>query len=113
MNRESSIRKLEKRIGQIKSEITAFDELRPGSIGEQYNVCGSPNCRCKDRKNPQKHGPYYQLSYTWEGKSRTEFVRKQDIELTRAFVDNYKCFMALRDEWINCSIQLSKLRKQK
>ena len=47
--------------------------MHPGSLREQYNVCGKAGCRCKDPKKPQKHGPYYQLSYTWRGKSSTPF----------------------------------------
>ena len=39
----------------------------PGSISEQWNVCGTPRCKCKDPKRPQKHGPYYQLSFSVGG----------------------------------------------
>ncbi len=113
MCKKEKIKKLKKRIEEIKSAIMQLEELRPGSLGEQYNVCGNPKCRCKDRKNPRKHGPYYQLSYTWRGKSTSEFIRKQDVETTRSYMANYKNFMELKDEWIECSIQLSKLRKQK
>jgi len=47
---------------QIKAELAALGEMRPGSLSRQYNVCGKPNCRCKDPQNPQRHGPCYQLS---------------------------------------------------
>jgi hypothetical protein len=113
MSKKPEIKKLEKKIADIKSAILNLDELRPGSLGEQYNVCGNPNCRCKDKKNPQKHGPYYQLSYSWQKKSTSEFIRKEDVEATKKFMNNYKIFMELKDDWIGCSIQLSKLRKQK
>ena len=113
MCKKEEVTKLGKRIEEIKSAIMQLDELRPGSLGKQYNVCGNPKCRCKDKKNPRKHGPYYQLSYTWRGKSTSEFIRKQDVETTRSYMADYKNFMELKDEWIECSIQLSKLRKQK
>ena len=46
-----------------------------GSLSRQYNVCSSPGCRCK-ASPPRKHGPYYQLSYTRNGKSTTEPSRE-------------------------------------
>lgn len=113
MCKASKIEALKNRISEIKEELLNLNELRPGSLGEQYNVCGSPGCRCKDKKNPQKHGPYYQLSYTWNGKSTSEFIRKNDVEATRGYMGDYQKFMTLKDAWIECSIHLAKLRKQK
>ena len=55
----------------------------PGSISEQWNICGTQGCKCKDPNHPVKHGPYYQLSYTYRGKSRTEFVRKEFLAQVR------------------------------
>ena len=104
--------KLLNRIEKIKTEIAQIGEMRPGSLSEQYNVCGNPTCRCKDKKNPQKHGPYHQLSYTWKRKSTSEFVREQDVPVVKEQLANYRHFMELRDEWIDCCIQLAKLRKK-
>ena len=48
---------LETKIGKIKEEIMALGlELQPGVLTQQYNVCGSPGCRCK-ADPPHKHGP--------------------------------------------------------
>lgn len=71
------IQSLERQIEKIKRELAQLGDLRPGSLSKQYNVCGNPNCKCKATP-PKKHGPYYQLSSTRKGKSRTKFVRKED-----------------------------------
>lgn len=113
MDKASKIEELQNRIKEIKEEFLTLDELRPGSLGKQFNVCGNPRCRCKDKENPQKHGPYYQLSYTWNGRSTSEFIREIDVEATENHMANYQKFMSLRHEWIECSIQLAKIRKQK
>lgn len=63
MDLDKEIGTLERRILEIKNEIMGLGEIRNGSVSEQYNVCGNPTCGCKDKDNPQKHGPYYQLSY--------------------------------------------------
>ena len=58
-----------KRIVQIKEKLFNLGPVLPGSLSQQWNVCGSAGCQCKDPKHPIKHGPYYQLSYTLKGKS--------------------------------------------
>ncbi|WDE99308.1 hypothetical protein PQO03_15840 [Lentisphaera profundi] len=111
LTESSSIKDVEQRIVGIKNEIASLGEMRTGSLTEQYNVCGNANCKCKDPEKPQKHGPYYQLSYTRYRKSTSQFVRSEDVEVVRQQLADYKIFMQLKDEWIDCSIQLSKLRK--
>ena len=69
----------QRRIREIKRELAKLPAMRPGTLSEQYNTCGQPNCKCKDKTEPAKHGPYLQLSYTFKGRSHTEFVRKDQI----------------------------------
>ena len=90
----------------------AMGEMRPGSLSKQYNVCGNPTCRCKDPKNPRKHGPYYQLSYTHKGKSTTEFVKKDMISEVRQQIRNFREFKKLIEEWVDLSVKIAKLRKK-
>ena len=87
-----------KRISEIKKEILDIGEMRTGSLSQQWNICGNPNCRCKDSKNPKKHGPYYQLSYMRYKKSKAEFVSKENVESVKRHIANYKKFMELKDE---------------
>jgi hypothetical protein len=67
-------------------------------------VCGTPGCRCKDPKHPQKHGPYYQLSYTWRGKSTTRFIRPERLAEMRQKVETYKRLRELMKEWVDLSV---------
>lgn len=106
----TSQRSLEQRISRIKAELQALGDLRPGSISEQYNVCGTPGCRCK-ADPPQKHGPYYQISYTRKGKSKSEFVRAEHLASVQLQLKNYEKMRALVDEWIDASIELDRLRR--
>ncbi len=100
------------RIREIKKGLLALGEMRPGSLSEQFNVCGNPNCRCKDPKKPKKHGPYYQLSYSHKGKSTTEFVKKDGIAEMRRQIRNYRAFKKLTEEWVDLSVNIGKLRKK-
>lgn len=89
---------IRKRIDRIKAELAAIDDMRPGSLTRQY----------KDPKH--QSGAYYQLSYTREMKSRTEYVARDCLHEVRRQIANYKRFKALSTEWIALSIEYSRLR---
>ncbi len=101
-------RDLLRRIQKIKKDLVALGDLRPGSLSEQYNVCGKPGCRCK-ADPPQKHGPYFQLGWTRKRKSTTRFVRRPNLLAVRTQLKNYQQLQALVDQWIDLSIQLCEL----
>ena len=103
------IRVLEAQIKTIKRELAALGELRPGSLSQQYNVCGSLGCRCKTSA-PQKHGPYYQLSYTRKGKDGTRFVKQADVPAIQKAMANYTRLRGLIDRWIDLSTEVSDLK---
>jgi hypothetical protein len=106
----SSPQSLQARIAKIKQEILALGmELQPGLLSQQYNVCGKAGCRCK-ADPPQRHGPYYQLSFTRKGKSRTQFVRREDLPLLQEQVRNYQQLKKLMDRWVALGMALSRLR---
>ena len=106
---KAEVRALERRIERVKQELAALGDLRPGSLSEQYNVCGNPTCRCK-ADPPQKHGPYYQLSWTRKRRSRTRFVGRSELASVRAQMKNYQRLQSLVDQWIELAIELSDLK---
>jgi hypothetical protein len=103
------IQVLEKRIERIKREIAALGDLRPGSLSQQYNVCGVAGCRCK-ASPPQKHGPYYQLSISRKGKDTSRFVRRDEVALVKCQLRNFARLRELVDEWIDLGAELCALR---
>jgi hypothetical protein len=96
---------IERRLEAIRHRLTQLGPMHPGSLSEQYNVCGKVGCRCKDPKKPRKHGPYYQLSYTWRAKSTTCFVRAEHVASIQRKVANYKRFRELVNEWVDLEIE--------
>ena len=89
---------IRKRINRIKAELAAIDEMRPGSLTRQY-------------KDPQNQsGAYYQLSYTRDMKSRTEYIARECLRDVRRQISNYQRFKALTKEWIALSIEHSRLK---
>ena len=100
-----------RQIEELKKRLAELGPMHPGSLGEQYNVCGTPGCQCKDSKKPRKHGPYYQLSYTWRGQSSTRFVRPERLAEMRRKVENYKRFRELVNEWVDLAVELEKAER--
>jgi hypothetical protein len=98
-----------RQIEKVKEQLAALGDLRPGSLSTQYNVCGTPGCRCKATP-PEKHGPYYQVSFTRKGKSSSKFVRKDDVAAVRRELKNYEVMKTLVERWIDLATELSNLR---
>jgi hypothetical protein len=109
MKREIRLKRIEAKIERIKAALSEVGEMRPGSISKQYNVCGNPNCRCKDKRKPKKHGPYYQLSYVHQGRNSSQFIRKEFLSRIRQQVRSYRKFRKLTDEWVSLALEHAKL----
>ena len=91
------LKQIEKRIDRIQSELIKIDAMRPGSLTRQY-------------KDPKKQtGAYYQLSYTLDMRSRTEYIRKEWVREIRRQIKQYKRYKQLNAEWVSLSIEHSKL----
>jgi hypothetical protein len=99
---------LEQRIALIKRRIAELRPFLPGSISEQYNVCGKAGCACKDPRKPRKHGPYYQLSFSVRGKSSSMFLRKADVPEARRRIARYQQFKALSFELVDAYVALAR-----
>ena len=110
MNHEERIQSLENKMQEIKTQLMALGEMRPGSLSRQYNVCGKPGCRCKDPDHPKRHGPYYQLSYVHRGKSSSQFIRPELRATVRAQTATFKKFRKLIDQWVDLTLTVAKLK---
>lgn len=77
---------MEERLKLIK----ALKPMLPGTLEAHYNICGKAVCRCKDKINPRKHGPYYRLSYNLMGENSSVFVKAEDAEAVKEMAKNYK-----------------------
>jgi hypothetical protein len=97
---QKRIRQIEQRIDRIKRALQEIGPMRPGSLTRQY-------------KDPQHHtGAYWQISYTRQMKSRTEYVRPEWVKDIRRQTGTHKRFKRLVDQWIDLSIEHSRLTMQ-
>jgi hypothetical protein len=94
---EKRLAQIAKRIDRIKEELQALGPMRPGSLTRQY-------------KDPHsRSGPYHQLSYTRDMKSRTDYIARDNVPEVRRLIGNYKRFKALTTQWVDLSIEHSQL----
>ena len=97
---QKRIQQIEQRIDRIKKALLEIGPMRPGSLSRQY-------------KDPQHQaGAYWQISYTRRMKSRTEYVRREWVKEIRRQTATHKRFKRLVDQWIDLSIEHSRLTMQ-
>lgn len=91
-------RRLEKQIHAIQAQLAKLGPMRPGCLSLQY------------RNRKEKTGANYQLSYTYQMKSKTEYIPAALVLQIQQEVAEYKRFRELTAEWIALSIQWSQLK---
>ena len=97
---QKRIQQIEQKIDRIKRALLQLGPMRPGSLTRQY-------------KDAQHHtGAYWQISYTRQMKSRTEYVRKEYVKEVRSQTVAHKRFKRLVDQWVDLSIEHSRLTMQ-
>jgi hypothetical protein len=97
---QKRMQQIEQRIDRIKKALLEIGPMRPGSLTRQY-------------KDPQHQtGAYWQISYTRRMKSRTEYVRSEWVKQIRRQTVIHKRFKRLVDQWIDLSIEHSRLTMQ-
>ena len=97
---QKRIQQIEQRIDRIKRTLLEIGPMRPGWLTRQY-------------KDPQhRTGPYWQISYTRRMKSRTEYVRRKWVKDLRRQIATHKRFKSLVEQWIDLSIEHSRLTMQ-
>ena len=89
---------LDAQIRQTQQALAALGPMRPGTLSRQY------------RRPQQRHGAYYQLSYTFQMRSRTEYVRAEELAQVRREVAQYRRYKRLNAQWVALALQRAQLR---
>lgn len=93
-----TLKNSEKRIGELRLQLVELGDMRPGTLSIQY------------RKPEEKKNPFYQLSYTHKGRSRSEYVRVENLPAIRREIKEYKKFKSLTEKLVELSIEASRIR---
>lgn len=80
---------LSERILKARLVLANPGPMLPGSISEQYTVCGNSTCQCAAPQH-KRHGPYPKLSFSLGGRKSTVFIHAVDAGAAQAMTENYK-----------------------
>ena len=95
---------------QLKAELAAVGDMRPGSLVPRFRKCGKPSCHCA-KKGAQGHGPSYSLTHAVSGKTLTHVIPTGPaVERTRAQLNEYHRFRNLVQQLIAISEQICDLQ---
>lgn len=86
------------KIEAVKKDLNCIGDMRPGSVTKQFH------------KRGDKKWPYWQISYTQNKKSRTEYLRNEFVEQIKKEVDSYNKFKELVEKLVELNVELSKER---
>jgi len=101
---------LETKIGKIKEEIMALGLEHAARCAHAAIQCLRISRLSLQGGSSPQAWPYYQLSFTRKGKSRTQFVRRHELNLVQEQVRNYQRLKKLTDRWVALGMALSRLR---
>ena len=89
---------IKKYIAGVKKELMSIGEMRPGSLTYQY------------QRPKEKKGGFYQISYTYRMKSKTEYVKAEFVQDLKGQIATFKRFKTLIQQWIDLSIRHSQMK---
>ena len=92
---------LEAKIRARLAGMANLGAMRPGTLTVQY-------------RNPtEMKTPFHQLSFTHKGRSRSEYVRPENLSAVRREVATYKKFRSLVMQVTKLSLDASRLRHKR
>lgn len=94
--------RLEQRRDEIRAELSAIGDLRPGSLVGRYRKCGKPNCHCA-REDGGGHGPSWSLTRHLGGKTVTRIIPPSAVEQTQEQIAEYRRLRRLTQELVEVS----------
>jgi hypothetical protein len=95
-----SLQIFDRQIQRIQTQLAELGPMRPGTLTRQY------------RKPELQQGAYYQLSYTYQMRSHTEYVPKLEVAMVRKEIAVYQRYKKLTAQWIDLALRRSRLRMQ-
>jgi hypothetical protein len=100
MNLQQQSQRLQKRIQSVQRQLAQLGPLRPGCLSLQY------------RKPKEKLGAFHQLSYTYQMKSKSEYIPSELVPQIQKELAEYKRYRKLTQQWMDLSIEWSRLKIQ-
>lgn len=101
---------LVERARELAAQIGRARPMRRGSLGERYVKCSKPGCPCGEEPTA-RHGPYFSLTRTVDGATRSRLLSARQAELAgrqlqagRAFRRALDALWELCEQWADAQL---------
>jgi hypothetical protein len=95
-----TLKKFDDQIQRVKERLAALGPMRPGTLTRQY------------RKPQDRQGAFWQISYTHQMKSRSEYVRPNEVAVVRREIATFRRYKQLTAQWVELALRRSQTRLQ-
>ena len=93
---------------ELRDELGAIGDFRPGTLVEFARKCGKPTCHCARRGDPGHRG--WALSRSVDGKRVNRGIPEDGIDQARAQIAEHKRFKELSRRLVEASEELCRAR---
>ena len=99
MNKRTAARleSYEHRYRDLAAQVASVGYIASGSLAPRLTRCGRTNCSCASDPK-RRHGPYWHLTATVEGKTVNRRLSANEAELYEGWIANNRKVQALLDE---------------
>lgn len=104
------------RRNQLRQQLDAFGDFRPGHLSQHVRKCGDPSCHCA-KPDGARHRSW-QLTGKINGKARCRGIAESELPATRTHLAQYRDFQRWVGQFIElnesiCDVQMRSARAQK
>src|SRR3989449_9088423 len=99
------------RVAELSAALSQPRPMRRGSVNERRMKCGQAHCACQ-RDPEARHGPYYTLTQTTGGKTRSRYVAteqvpvlRRQIEAGREFRQQVEAYWKACEQWADAELE--------
>ena len=107
-----------KAVGTLAEELVEPSPMRRGSVSERMMKCGQKACRCQ-HDPAARHGPYYSLTRTTGGTTRSHYLTPEQAALARSqleagqrFRQRVEAYWRACEEWSDAQLNGTEVATQ-
>ena len=89
VRRQQALRRCEQEYHRVKNQLQSLGFILQGSVTERWKQCGKPGCKCQHDPD-SRHGPYYQLSWKHQGKTKSIHLNPDQLQLCKEWIGNHR-----------------------
>ena len=88
---KETVQQLAQRVTELKAQLAAVGDMRPGSLAERFRRCGKTNCWCA-QPGSAGHGPSWSLTHAVSGRTVTRIIPRDAVKETTEQIAAYRQF---------------------